>query len=166
MRSVTAPDQIRLRLIGVAVLTATLVCCEASPPTSGAPGSSGVAIRSVQLALHGQPPIATSAIETGGRVRFDGTCVSLDFGDGHAANLIWPTGFRAFAPPLTIIGLSGQPIVREGDEVALGAAEANVPVKGCPTRPSFLVGEISSVNGIAWPDGTPAPPPVSKPGSK
>jgi hypothetical protein len=67
---------------------------------------------------------------------------------------------------LTIVGLSGQSIIREGDEVALGAAEANGPVQGCPTRASFLVGEISSVNGIAWPDGTPAPPPVSKPGPK
>ena len=92
--------------------------------------------------------------------------MSLDFGDGHEANLIWPAGFRAFAPPLTIIGLSGEPIIREGDEVALGVAETKLQVQGCPTRASLLVGEISSVNGIAWPDGTPAPPPVSKPGPR
>jgi hypothetical protein len=155
-----------LRLIGVAALAATLVGCEASPPTPGMPGSSSVEVRSVELALQVQPAIATSAIETGGRVRFDGTCVSLDFGDGHSANLIWPVGFRALAPPFTIFGLSGQPIIRDGDEVALGVAEADLPVRGCPTRAAFLVGEVSSVNGVPWPDGTPAPPPVSNPGRK
>ena len=110
--------------------------------------------------------IVTSATETGGRIRFDGTCVSLDFGGGHAANLIWPIGFQAVAPPLTIIGLSGRPIVKEGDDVSLGIAEIAVAVPGCPARASYLIGEVSSVNGVAWPDGTPAPPPVSKPRSR
>ena len=82
---------------------------------------------------------------------------------GGQANLLWPSSFRAVAPPLAILGESGRAIIHEGDTVDLGVADGRGAIPGCPVRGVFLVGEISSVNGEEWPDGAPAPPPRDHP---
>jgi hypothetical protein len=107
-----------------------------------------------ELPRHNQPAVAATGVATGGILRFDGRCAWLEQETG-GANLIWPSGYRAVAPPLQIIGLSGSVVAREGDRLDLGVRDANVVVPGCPTRGAVLVGELSRVNGTPWPDGAP-----------
>ncbi len=128
-------------------------------PEAGVPDQ-----RVVTLSTHGLSGQQVGGIASGGRISFDGRCVSLDYGNGHSTNLVWPETFRALAPPLMIFGASGRLIIREGDEVELGVSDGNQPVPGCPQRGVFLVGEVTTVNGLRWPDGPPAPPPTKKPG--
>jgi hypothetical protein len=115
-----------------------------------------------RLPQHHLPAIAASAVATGGQIAFDGRCVWLD-GDGADANLVWPNTFRAIALPLEIFGGSGRAIIHDGDSVELGVADGHAAIPGCPVRAVFLVGEISSVNGEAWPDGAPNLPPPGRP---
>jgi hypothetical protein len=114
------------------------------------------------LPQHHLPAIAASAVATGGRIAFDGRCVWLD-DDGADANLVLPSTFRAIALPLEIFGGSGRAIIHDGDSVELGVADGHAAIPGCPVRVVFLVGEISSVNGEAWPDGAPNLPPPGRP---
>jgi hypothetical protein len=119
----------------------------------------------VPLALphHNFPAIAVTGVATGGVIRFDGRCVWLESESG-TSNLIWPTSYRAVAPPLAIFGASGRVIVGDGDRVELGVGDAKEGVPGCPARGGFYVGEVSRVNGLPWPDGeAPRPPIDSRP---
>ena len=146
---------------GSAILLGTLVGCGSLMPGAGVTDQ-----HVVTLSTHEFSAQELTGVASGGRIRLDGQCVSLDYGDGNSTNLIWPKAFHALAPPLMIFGASGRLIIKEGDEVELGVAEGRQPVFGCPVRGVFLVGEVTSVNGSPWPDGTPAPPPVQQPGPK
>jgi hypothetical protein len=116
-----------------------------------------------ELPHHNQPAVAVSGVGTGGILKFDGRCVWLE-SESSASNLIWPSGFRALAPPLQIVGLSGRVVAREGDRLELGVADARAGVPGCPARGgAFLVGELTKVNGTPWPDGEPSLPPPHPP---
>lgn len=126
-------------------------------------GADVVARHAVPLPTHNFSAQQIGEVASGGRIAFDGVCVSLDYGDGTSTNLIWPLTFHAEAPPLMIFGASGHVVIREGDEVELGVRDANRPVVGCPPGGAFLVGDVLKVNGAPFPDGTPAPPPVQKP---
>lgn len=116
-----------------------------------------------RLPQHNVPAEGASGVGTGGRIAFDGWCVWLESEGGGAVNLLWPATFRAMAPPLEIIGVSGRPIIHEGDTVELGVVDGRAAIPGCPVRGVFLVGEISSVNGEQWPDGAPNIPPPGRP---
>ncbi len=110
------------------------------------------------LPQHNVPAIGASGVATGGTIRFDGRCVWLEHDGGGSANLLWPAGFSAVAPPLQIRGTSGRVIIRENDLVELGVSEAVVGVPGCPARGTWLVGEVSKVGDTEWPDGQQARP--------
>jgi hypothetical protein len=112
-----------------------------------------------KLPQHQFPAAAMSGVASGGVIQFDGRCVWLKT-DSGASNLIWPGGFSALAPPLAIVGASGRIIMRDGDTVELGVGDADRGVPGCPVRGTFYVGEVSGVNGVPWPDGEPARPPI------
>ena len=142
-----------------ALLLGAIVGCGPASPSGELPDQ-----WVVRLPTHGLSGQEVGADASGGRIRFDGRCVSLDYSNGHSSNLVWPKTFHALAPPLMIFGASGRLIIREGDEVELGVSNGNQPVPGCPTRGVFLVGEVTSVDGLPWPDGAPAPAPTEKPG--
>jgi hypothetical protein len=115
-----------------------------------------------RLPQHDRTAQGASGVATGGRIAFDGRCIWLEQ-DGGQANLLWPASFRAVAPPLAILGESGRAIIHEGDTVDLGVADGRGAIPGCPVRGVFLVGEISSVNGVEWPDGAPNVPTPGRP---
>ena len=111
-----------------------------------------------ELPRHNIPGQGASAVATGGTIRFDGRCIWLDDEGGGSANLLWPASYAATAPTLEIRGTSGKVIIREGDVVELGVSESHVSVPGCPVRAVWLVGEVSKVGDVSWPDGAPAQP--------
>lgn len=110
-----------------------------------------------RLPQHNVPAVGASAVATGGTIRFDGRCVWLEHEGGGTANLLWPAGFSATASPLEIRSTSGRVIIREDDLVELGVSEATIGVPGCPARGAWLVGEVSKVGDVAWPDSQPQP---------
>ncbi len=114
--------------------------------------------REVALPAHALPA-AVAGDATGGRVLLAGRCVYLESDDGSArANLLWPPGYAATGPPLTIRDPGGTTVIEEGDEVVLGVAQvAGTAVPGCPSRPVWAIGEIAQVNGVT-PRGTPTAP--------
>ena len=110
------------------------------------------------LPRHNVPGAGASAVATGGTIRFDGHCIWLDDEAGGSSNLVWPASYSATAPALEIRGTSGAVILREGDVVELGVSESHVSVPGCPGRVTWLVGEVSKVGSVSWPDGEPVQP--------
>ena len=108
------------------------------------------------LPRHDLKPEMAGGVATGGIVRFDGRCVWLHAGHDGGVNLVWPRQFRALTGPFEIFGASGVAIIREGDQVDLGVSDRGPRlVAGCPNRVALTVGEVSAVNGVQWPDGTP-----------
>lgn len=116
-----------------------------------------------ELPRHDLGAADASGVATGGAIRFDGHCVWLDGGRGLETNLVWPREFRAIADPLEIHGYSGVAIIREADTVSLGVSDGTRLVPGCPARQAWLVGEVTEVNGVPWPDGTPRTHPRDPP---
>ena len=141
-------------LLGLSAATALGACATGPGPVP------------FRLPQHNVPAQGAGGVATGGRIVFDGWCVWLESEGGGQVNLLWPSTFRAMAPPLQILGASGRAIIHEGDTVELGVTDARGAVPGCLVRGVFLVGEISSVNGEQWPDGAPnVPPPGGPPGN-
>ena len=140
------------RVVLAAAASAVFGACGVPAPQAPQP---------IALPTHNFPPVAVSGVATGGVIEITGSCIWLR-SDATDSNLVWPKGFVAVAPPLEITGNSGTVIIRVGDRVELGVGDANLQMPGCPLRGAFYVGEVSSVNGISWPDGTPKAPPIDQ----
>jgi hypothetical protein len=80
-------------------------------------------------------------------------CFWLVSSTGWRSALVWPFGFAASAPPLTLVGPDGQALARPGDAISVGGGG---PPIGSDPRPDldpcgigyvFWVSEVVSVNG-------------------
>jgi len=89
-----------------------------------------------------------------GRATGGSACFWLVSGTGSRAALVWPFGFSASAPPLTLVGPDGQALARPGDAISVGGG--GPPSDSGPPPPDedpcgigsvFWVSEVISVNG-------------------